>query len=142
MKKILYFLMVGLAFTALQVGAAEAQTGAPGTAPMGDTMGDPNMAPPTGAPGTAAPMGDPNMAPATGEAGGPAATDMSNKMINDGGHGANSGLEAEDERAVAEQNCIKYVKKWEPNSKDHTESWCYDKGWEVHKNSCSAAEPC
>ena len=149
MKKILYFLMVGLAFTALQVGTAEAvkdcagftpgtpsfqscvdanakaalnnnegnqsggdagagamqnnsgtatPTGAPGTAPMGDTphapsigervksffgmgteapptgapgtapMGAPNMAPPTGAPGTA-PMGAPNMAPPTGAPG-------------------------------------------------------------------------
>ena len=65
MKKILYFLMVGLAFTAFQVGAAEAQTGTPATAAP---MGDPNMAPPTGAPGTA-PMGDPNMAPPTGASG-------------------------------------------------------------------------
>ena len=84
---------------------------------------------------SAAPIGE------GGEAGGPAATDMTGVMINDGGHGANSGLEAEAAREVAEQNCIKYVKKWEPNSEDHTESWCYDKGWEIHKNSCSPTLP-
>jgi len=88
MQKLFSFLIVCLAFTALQVSTVGAQggdpnmpppTGAPGTAPMGDPnmppptgapgtapMGDPNMAPPTGAPGTA-PMGDPNMAPPAGD---------------------------------------------------------------------------
>ena len=118
MQKLFNFLMVGLTFAVLNVATVAAET----DLPVPDT--------------SANPIGQ------GGEAGGPAATDMSDKMINDGGHGANSGLEAEAERAVAEQNCIKYVKKWEPNSKDHTESWCYDKGWEAHKKSCSAAEPC
>ena len=91
MKKILCFLMVGLAFTALQVVTVGAQTGAPGTdhmgtpgtAPMGDTPHAPSIgervksffgmgteAPPTGAPETdhmgapgTAPMGDPSCAP-------------------------------------------------------------------------------
>ena len=71
MQKLFSFLIVCLAFTALQVSTVGAQggdpnmpppTGAPGTAPMGD----PNMPPPTGAPGTA-PMGDPNMAPPAGD---------------------------------------------------------------------------
>ena len=119
MQKLFNILILGLSFVVLNVATVAAQTD---SLPMADS--------------SAAPIGK------GGETGGPAAQDMSGNMINDGGHGANSGLEAEDERAVAEQNCIKYVKKWEPNSKDHTESWCYDKGWEVHKNSCSAAEPC
>ena len=77
MKKILCFLMVGLAFTALQVVTVGAQTGAPGTAPMGapgtDHMGAPGTAP-MGAPGTdhmgapgTAPMGDTPHAPSIGE---------------------------------------------------------------------------
>jgi len=45
MKKLSYFLMVGLAFTVLQVSTVAAQTG------------DPNMPPPTGATGMP-PMGD------------------------------------------------------------------------------------
>jgi hypothetical protein len=90
MNKILYFLMVGFAFTVLQVGTVEAVKDCsdftPGTPPFescvaqnlesaGGTpgtaapMGDPNMAPMTGTPGTAAPMGDPNMAPMTGTPG-------------------------------------------------------------------------
>ena len=77
MKKLAYFLMVGLAVTALQANTAESQggdpnmpppTGAPGAPPMGD----PNMPPPTGAPG-GPPMGDPNMPPPTGAPGGPPA---------------------------------------------------------------------
>jgi len=45
MKKLSYFLMVGLAFTVLQVSTVAAQTG------------DPNIAPPTGTSGMP-PMGD------------------------------------------------------------------------------------
>ena len=68
MKKIGYFLMVGLAFTALQLSTVSAQTGMP---PMGDPMcfdpargeipcsemsgANPNMAPPVS---TMPPMGD------------------------------------------------------------------------------------
>ena len=54
MNRLVYFLMVGLAVIALQATTVEAQGG------------DPNMPPPTGAPGTA-PMGDPNMAPPAGD---------------------------------------------------------------------------
>ena len=63
MKKFVCFLMVGLAFTVLQVSTVAAQTGAPG----GPPMGDPNMPPPMGAPG-GPPMGDPNMPPPMGDA--------------------------------------------------------------------------
>jgi hypothetical protein len=67
--------------------------GTPGTAaPMGDHSGTAPM----GTPGTAAPMGTP----------GPAAQDMSGKMINDGGHGANSGADAEEEKAEAMDACL------------------------------------
>ena len=63
MKKLSYFLMVGLAFTVLQVSTVAAQMGdpnmAPGTSASGmPPMGDPNMAPPTGTPGMP-PMGAP-----------------------------------------------------------------------------------
>ena len=67
MNRLVCFLIVGLAVIALQATTVEAQggdpnmpppTGAPGAPPMGD----PNMPPPTGAPG-APPMGDPTMAP-------------------------------------------------------------------------------
>jgi hypothetical protein len=44
---------------------------------------------------SAAPIGE------GGEAGGPAATDMSGNMINDGGFGANSGADAEAEKKAA-----------------------------------------
>ena len=76
MKQLVYFLMVSLAFTALQVATVEAQSVDPTTvvpptgAPGGPPMGDPTMAPPTGAPGEP-PMGDPTMAPPTGAPGGP-----------------------------------------------------------------------
>ena len=62
MKKIAYYLIVGLAITALEVKTVEAQ-GA-----------DPNMPPPTGEPGGPPPAGDPNMPPPTGEPGGPPPT--------------------------------------------------------------------
>ena len=71
MNRLVCFLIVGLAVIALQATTVEAQggdpnmpppTGAPGAPPMGD----PNMPPPTGAPG-APPMGDPKMAPPTGD---------------------------------------------------------------------------
>ena len=51
MKKIAYFLIVGLAITALQATTVEAQGG------------DPNMPPPMGDPNMPPPMGDPNMPP-------------------------------------------------------------------------------
>jgi len=71
MNRLVCFLIVGLAVIALQATTVEAQggdpnmpppTGAPGAPPTGD----PNMPPPTGAPG-APPMGDPTMAPPTGD---------------------------------------------------------------------------
>jgi hypothetical protein len=80
-------------------------------------MGQPGMNPPAkfddglmGAPGMApgyAP-GGPAMAPGSaavgGEGGGPAAQAMSGNMINDGGHGANSGREYDKQkRAAAEE---------------------------------------
>ena len=77
MKKLSYFLMVGLAFTVLQVSTVAAQTGAPvltigdplcqtppaiGCPPGSPGLTGTNMAPPT----TMAPnMGNPNMPPAT-----------------------------------------------------------------------------
>jgi hypothetical protein len=82
MKKIGYFLMVGLTFAVLNVSTVAAQTD---SLPMADS--------------SAAPIGE------GGEAGGPVATDMSGKMINDGGHGANSGRDAE-ERSPGEQACV------------------------------------
>ena len=72
MNRLVYLLMVGLAFTVLQISTVAAETGAPGAPPMGD----PNMPPPTGAPG-APPMGDPTMAPPTGAPGTPPAGDVS-----------------------------------------------------------------
>ena len=74
MKKILYFLMVGLAFTALQVVTVGAQTGDPSCAPTASGtlpphctggQGDPNMTPPTGVTG-GPPMGDTANAPKVG----------------------------------------------------------------------------
>ena len=62
MKKIAYYLIVGLAITALEAKTVEAQ-GA-----------DPNMPPPAGEPGGPPPAGDPNMPPPTGEPGGPPPT--------------------------------------------------------------------
>ena len=65
MNKLVYFLMVGLAFTVLQISTVSAQTGAPVL-----TIGDPACAVPPaigcppGSPGLMAPpMGDPNMPP-------------------------------------------------------------------------------
>ena len=51
MKNLVYFLMVGLTFTILQVATVEAQ--APTEPPP---MGDPNAAPPMGDPDAAPPM--------------------------------------------------------------------------------------
>ena len=71
-KKIAYFLIVGLAITALQATTVEAQGGDPNMPPpMGDMtgmppMGDPNMPPPVPADpmGTSEPpVGDPNIPP-------------------------------------------------------------------------------
>ena len=66
MKQLVYFLIVGLAVIALQATTVEAQGG------------DPNMPPPTGAPG-APPMGDPNMPPPTGAPGAPPMGDAAAK---------------------------------------------------------------
>ena len=44
MKKLSYFLMVGLAFTVLQVSTVAAQTGDPNIAPPTGTSGMPPMA--------------------------------------------------------------------------------------------------
>ena len=59
MKKLSYFLMVGLAFTVLQVSTVAAQTGDPNIAPPTGTSG---MPPTTGGPppmtGGMPPMGD------------------------------------------------------------------------------------
>ena len=77
MQKLFNFLMVGLAFTVLNVATVAAQTDIPA------------------ADNSAAPIGE------GGEAGGPAATDMSDKMINDGGQGANSGADAEAAKKAA-----------------------------------------
>ena len=83
MKKLFKILLVGLAFLALNVGTLAAQTG---MLPMADD--------------SSRPIGE------GGEAGGPAATDMSDKMINDGGHGANSGLDMQQ----AIDKCVKGAK--------------------------------
>ena len=95
MKKFVCFLMVGLAFTVLQVSTVAAQTGAPvltigdpacatvppaAGCPAGSPgmMGDPNMPPPTGAPG-GPPMGDPSGMPPTGALGAPPKGDATAK---------------------------------------------------------------
>ena len=70
MQKVFTILLVGLAFVSLNVSTVAAQTD---SLPMADS--------------SAAPIGE------GGEAGGPEAHDMSGNMINDGGHGANSGLD-------------------------------------------------
>jgi pyruvate/2-oxoglutarate dehydrogenase complex dihydrolipoamide acyltransferase (E2) component len=68
MQKLFKILLVGLAFLALNVGTVSAQIG---ILPTADD--------------SARPIGE------GGEGGGPAAVDMNGNMINDGGHGANSG---------------------------------------------------
>jgi hypothetical protein len=89
MNRLVYFLMVGLAFTVLQISTVGAQSPSGSADPNAPvlTIGDPAcitvpaaagcppgspgmMAPPTGAP-DAPPMGDPNMPPPTGAPGGP-----------------------------------------------------------------------
>jgi hypothetical protein len=63
------------------------------------------MPPPGHEPNMPPPGHEPNMPPPGGEGGeggGPAAQDMSGKMINDGGHGANSGAEYDIKREKAE----------------------------------------
>jgi len=87
MKRLRYFLIISLAFTALQVATVVAQTGAPAMPPMGSNtamppMGDMSGMPP-GAPGSMPPgtmppmgsmpppmapnMGNPNMQPPMGD---------------------------------------------------------------------------
>ena len=83
MQKLFKILLVGLAFLALNVGTVAAQTG---MLPMADD--------------SSRPIGE------GGEGGGPAAQDMSGNMINDGGHGANSGADAEAEKAKAVDACL------------------------------------
>ena len=80
MQKVFNFLIVGLTFAVLNVATVAADI------PSADT--------------SAAPIGE------GGEAGGPAAQDMSGNMINDGGHGANSGADAEAEKAKAVDACL------------------------------------
>ena len=76
--------MIGLAFLVLNVATVSAQA----DLPVADT--------------SAAPIGE------GGEAGGPAATDMSGNMINDGGHGANSGADEEAAKKVFDKarDCV------------------------------------
>ena len=82
MQKLFNFLIVGLAFTLLNVTTAAAQADIPtaddSAAPIneGRDMDVESH--------RAAPIGDAE------ESGGPAAQDMSGNMINDGGHGENS----------------------------------------------------
>jgi hypothetical protein len=83
MKTFYYSLMLGLAFTALQVGVVEAQMNSGSSMQGGNSMMNSGMLPT--ADDSARPIGE------GGEGGGPAAQDMSGNMINDGGHGANSG---------------------------------------------------
>ena len=68
MNRLVCFLMVGLAFTVLQISTVAAQAPTPPPAdtfaqPPADPMGDAPGGPPTGAP-DGPPMGDPNMPPA------------------------------------------------------------------------------
>ena len=98
MKKFVCFLMVGLAFTVLQVSTVAAQTGAPvltigdpacatvppaAGCPAGSPgmMGDPNMPPPTGAPG-GPPMGDPSGMPPMGDPSGKPPSNVQSKVPN------------------------------------------------------------
>ena len=83
MQKLFKILLVGLAFLALNVGTVAAQTG---MLPMADD--------------SSRPIGE------GGEAGGPAATDMSDKMINDGGFGANSAAEHQAKSTEGNQICV------------------------------------
>ena len=83
MQKIFNLLMIGLAFLVLNVATVSAQA----DLPVADT--------------SAAPIGE------GGEAGGPAATDMSGNMINDGGHGANSGADEEAKEVARMAECMK-----------------------------------
>jgi hypothetical protein len=80
MQKLFNFLMVGLTFAVLNVATVAADV------PLMDT--------------SAAPIGE------GGEAGGPAATD-SGVMINDGGHGANSGAENYAKSTEGDPYCVK-----------------------------------
>ena len=75
MQKLFIIFIIGFTFVALNVVTVVAQTG------MIPTADD-----------SAAPIGE------GGEGGGPAAQDMSGKMINDGGYGANSADEAREAR--------------------------------------------
>ena len=86
MQKLFNFLMVGLTFAVLNVATVAA-------VPIGTDV--------PGADTSAAPIGE------GGEAGGPAAQDMSGNMINDGGHGANTGADEEAKEVARMAECMK-----------------------------------
>ena len=93
---------------ALENNSAAPSTGGANEAPIRDT--------------SAAPIGE------GGEAGGPAATDMGGNMINDGGHGANSGHDAEvEKKAAAIAKCLSI-----PATAGNTE--ICEKDWELYTN--------
>ena len=105
MQKLFLILLVGLAFLALNVGTVAAQTG------MLPTADD-----------SARPIGE------GGEGGGPAAQDMSGNMINDGGHGANSGkaLEAEKAKVLTKAQAINACLSFHGANDDFTKQMCGD----------------
>jgi hypothetical protein len=104
MQKLFNFLMVGLTFVVLNVATVAAiQTAVPGDA-AAVVPGMSGAAIQTAVPGadaSAAPIGE------GGEAGGPAAQDMSGNMINDGGHGANTGADEEAKEVARMAECMK-----------------------------------
>ena len=107
MQTLFKFLMVGLTFTVLNVATVAAQA----DIPAADT--------------SAAPIGE------GGEAGGPVAKDMSGNMINDGGHGANSGADYEAAKKAATDKCITDVTKGVEYSEPQVEH-CKREGWEQY----------
>ena len=88
MQKLFIIFIIGFTFVALNVGTVAAQT---------------RMLPT--AENSAAPIGE------GGEGGGPAGDAMSGKMINDGGHGANSGR---DDEIAARELAVKEAPCWPP----------------------------
>ena len=105
MQKLFKILLVGLAFLALNVGTVSAQIG---ILPTADD--------------SARPIGE------GGEGGGPAAQDMSGNMINDGGHGANSGkaLEAEKAKVLTKAQAINACLSFHGANDDFTKQMCGD----------------
>jgi hypothetical protein len=88
MQKLFIIFIIGFTFVALNVVTVVAQTG------MIPTADD-----------SAAPIGE------GGEGGGPAGHDMSGKMINDGGYGANSDR---DDEIAARELAVKEAPCWPP----------------------------